>query len=390
MLDTLRLVLPGFVMPNGFDEERWVLRTASNGSAYSEIMTAKNGPFFLQYSQSRRELVVEASIASLAFGTNVEMPRAQEMTSAIEVADRHIQDTLVDCWGAPLTRVPSIGSWSVRRADLFFNYRPTVVPFDAARTVLMSLQPARGLVAHRIDRTTAYFHTKHERRRAARVEIAIYDKGAEMALKKPARSAAAANLLRIEVRLRGLQTIRSAFGRQVVTLSSITDAATIVRVIESKLRYVDLRPDSMSVSVGREMLAQKVGRKEAFKLWAYMLDRATMCRHDVAQLRGISDETARRYERRLRELGLFPAAVSSAGVIEELMQQLRARAEQQGLDARDAVAGEPFRDHVVADQGAAVYRDHVVAGHEVAERDHVVANEEAAEERASRRRATNS
>ena len=105
-------------------------------------------------------------------------------------------------------------------------------------------------------------------------------------------------------------------------------------MIRKRLDGLDVSPGLESIITGFDGLKDRVGAKAARRLWPYVQARGSCSRCEIVEHWNISDETARRYERELRSAGLFPAAVATKGVIEDLLNQLSALADEHAFHQR--------------------------------------------------------
>jgi len=343
MLDTIRLVLPGFGMPVGFDDEKWKSCSGTYKGIFNEkyrLLTEKLDPKLAHvrcvYNHTRHEITLEASLPRVAFGHNIVTLRPAELPLVVELLDYVVQSWgLTDFHGMRLCDVPSVTAWRVRRVDLVFDYRSKRIPRAAVLRGLLNLQPSGRLTAVRINNQTAYFKTAGKRKR---VELVIYDKQREAKKQYPQDAQLANGMIRLEVRLFGQDTIRKAFGLGAhPTLAKIAVPRAIVRVIRKRLARLDVRPGLESIITGFDVLKDRVGAK-ARRLWQYAQARSNSSRREIVEHWNISAETARRYERELRSAGLFPAVVATQGVVEDLLAQLTALAPEHEVVQRPSAS----------------------------------------------------
>ncbi len=340
MFDTIRVAQPNFNMPVGVDDEKWESCGRTIRGAYFEryrLQTEKLDPSLRHvrciYDHTQHELVVEVSLPRLAYGHNIVTVRTSELAVVLELLDQIVQGWgLLDFHGQRLCDVPSVSSWHVRRLDLVLDYRPRQIPHAAALQGLLNLQPPGRLTAVRINNQTAYFKTKGKRKR---VEIAIYDKQHEAQKTCPQHSQLATNAIRLEVRLFGQDTIKKAFGlANGPTLADVSTPVAVAGVIKRRLADLDVRPGLESTLTGFDALKDRIGAKAARRLWSYVQARSNCSRREIVAHWGISADTARRYERELRSAGLFPAAVATKGIIEDLLSQLATFANEHAFNQR--------------------------------------------------------
>ena len=273
------------------------------------------------YEDRRGYLCLEASLPRVVRGHNIDEIDEIGVSVAVARLDELLSWAFDHSVFAPL---PSVAEWNVRRADVLFNFKPRRHSFAATLEALVSrLQPTRRMNVHRINRESVYFgHVGRGYRK--RVEIAIYDKRREVLAHDPERRELATGLVRIEVRLFGQDSVRKAFGYQgSPPFREIATVAATRRVILSKLARLHVAPGLESVLVGFESLAERIGAKRARRLWPYAQLRARAPAREVAAELGLSVEMARRYNRELRKAGLYPAAVSVPGILEELTDALQ-------------------------------------------------------------------
>jgi hypothetical protein len=199
---------------------------------------------------------------------------------------------------------------------------PKRVPFAAALEGLLNLRPPARYTECRYPNETLYFENSGKRRS---FQFCIYDKAVEAKKKTPVTANLAQGKVRLETRFIGVAMVRRSFGfPNNPTLSALLDARLLHKVFRERLALFDVRPGLESILTGFDVLKERVGPKAARRLWSYAEARAKSSRKEIVERWGISEETARRYERELRAAGLFPAAVHVGGILEELLQQVDA------------------------------------------------------------------
>jgi hypothetical protein len=334
--------------PAGIDDEKWIHRSmtkneGSDDEVYVERYSLKTrdiDPRFpktrvMLYVSPKPKLSISANLPRLAHGHNLTRLDDPAFASVIEVLDGLISWGLTDYWQRVLTEtaarpelpvpsplVPTTRDWFISRADLYFDYRPVRVPFRAALKALLSLQPTGRLTTIRIGDETVYHRTPAARKR---LEFCIYSKEDEA--KKHHKHAAelARGVIRLEVRLLDSQTIRRAFRLEHrPLLRDVFDVEAVGRVLLDKLALLDVRPGLESIVTSLESLGNRLGSSAARRLWPFLELRATgMSPKAVEEALGISHDTALRWLRELRRAGLYTAAVSVEGVIEEVVEQIQ-------------------------------------------------------------------
>lgn len=342
MIDTIRVVVP-FGLPQGFDETKWIHRTVDQedhvgGSRFfQDRAQLRTGMVHeglrhvrILYNESRSMLSAEFSVARILGGGehNIHTPTESQLAKVVDIVDGLVRWGLTDGWGRPLVDdLPSILSWRVVRVDLCVNYRPRSAPFDAAKTVLMALKPkSRRMLAVRTGSGTVNVRNRGRRRRR---EIEVYDKEDQVRSKKRTRPHAdlAAGILRLEVRLRGQHVVRGDFSQQgrkgPILLRDVMAPASMQAVLMKNLARLGIEEGMESVETTLEELGARVGPRKARTLWPYIMQRRDKSLHDAAKALGVHEETARRYDREIRAAGLYTAAVSAAGVVEDLVAQVQ-------------------------------------------------------------------
>lgn len=360
MIDTVRVQLDNVVIPRGFDDEKWSFRPkdfenhVSGKRYFEELMYLRTARFHrdmedvrVGYNFGRHQLFAEFSVARVAsLGLhNIEAPDEEELNLALDVFDRIIAWGLTDFWGKNLFGVqaarvisedgtvrevpfetpslPPVRMWAVNRADLFVDYRPRAAPFDAAEKVLLGLQPTGGRSTHKINESTLYVRNRGRRKTR---EVCIYNK--QKQTKNSKRSAKwsdlAERVIRVEVRVKTQRQIAREFGlgtsrpllRDVIKPDAICD------VMLRNLAILQVREGLESVVTIFEELRDRLGPRAARKLTEFIRAMSGRDPTAAAEFVGISQCTARRYIREVRQAGLFPAAVAADGVIEDLLRQV--------------------------------------------------------------------
>jgi hypothetical protein len=286
------------------------------------------------YSLGEQVVCVETSLPMVLYGHNARLIREAALPFVYDELDGLVGRGFVNA------RLPSVREWIVRRADAVFDFRSRRFPFVAVREALVNLQPTGGRIANRFANETAYFRTRSRRKR---VEIAIYDKRAQIRSGAQQGGAACArDVMRIEVRLVGQEAVRKAFKlRSPPHLCDITSGQAARSVIVGKLRSLNVAPGMESIIVGFDSLAARVGHRRARQLWPFAQEAARATLADACARLGLSVETGRRYVRELRKAGLYPAAVATAGILEEVLAQLTEGGGQAATAASGATVSPP-------------------------------------------------
>ena len=184
------------------------------------------------------------------------------------------------------------------------------------------------MLSIRWGETTAYYRREGKR---PSIELTTYDKGAHARKKYPDEAHRADGMTRIEVRLKNKAAVQRAFGvrkdifgrTEDPILGKITEPTELGDVFLSKLKLLGIRPGAESVATGLEELIERVGPHRAPTLWTYLQMRAQLPLAQACRNLRITDETGRRRERELRKVGLYPAAIGVAGVLEDLVAQIQ-------------------------------------------------------------------
>ncbi len=311
-------------------DERWIPfarnshgRLVSGHKLRCEVIDRDLRQLSVFVNPFHREIAIEGSLPRVRYGHNVDEINEVDLPIVAAKLDRLLTLALADADGRPIAEVPSVLAWYVSKADLLFNFRPRRVPFAAALDVLTNLSPAGRAIAVRVGRGSTYYRTKAKR---WSVEVAIYDKAAET---KSGRDAVhlptARGIVRVEVRLRNQRAVASAFGCKPPTLDRIARVAAVSRAMLARLARLGIEPGLESVTTALDELVERLGGRDARKLWPYFEARARGSHREACERLKISRETGYRYRRQLRRAGLFPAAVSARGVLEELIEALSAR-----------------------------------------------------------------
>jgi hypothetical protein len=311
-----------------WNEEKWGERTRRYAGQVSTTHQLRSERFDSEfkhvrvwYEDRRGYLCLEASLPRVVRGHNIDEIDESGVSVAVARLDELLSWAFDQSVFAPL---PSVAEWNVRRADVLFNFKPRRHSFAATLEALVSrVQPTGRMNVHRINHESVYFgHVGRGYRK--RVEIAFYDKRREVLAHDPSRHDLARGIVRIEVRLFGQDSVRKAFGYQdSPPFREIGIVAATRRVILAKLARLHVAPGLESILVGFESLAGRIGAKRARRLWPYAQLRARAPAREVGAELGLCEETTRRYDRELRDAGLYPAAVSVPGILEELTAALQ-------------------------------------------------------------------
>lgn len=316
---------------SAWDPSKWDNGAKRYAGEVAKIRRLRSGsfdptlkPVRVWHEVRRGFLCVEASLPRLVNGHNIVEMEESDVGIAIARLDALLAWAFVD--HSLLDRLPSVRTWSVRRTDVLFNFRSRRYGFRAVREALVNLQPTGRMKAHRIERETVYFRGAGRSYRK-RIEIAIYDKRAEVLAHDPAHHLLAEGIMRIEVRLFSQDSIRKAFGKdRPPRFSEIATVPACRRVVLDALARLHVRPGLESILIGFDSLAKRVGPRAARRLWPYAQRRASSPAREVGADLGLSPATRRRYDRELRQAGLYPAAVAVSGILEELAEALRSGA----------------------------------------------------------------
>jgi hypothetical protein len=324
MIDTVRLVLSKILLPHELDDEKWrPTRLYDLFRLDCKKFDPSLDHVYATYNEKKAELVLEASLPRVIQGHNSVLLNLPNIHRAIERLQGLVDWSLTDYWNQslfPPNTIPPLSAWAVRRIDVAFDFAPRRVPFAAAIEGLLNLRPPARYTECRYPGETLYFENSGQRRT---FQFCIYDKAVEAKKKTPVTAHLAQGKIRLEARFFGIAMVRRAFGLSgVPTLGAFLDARLLHKVFRQRLGLFDVRPGLESVLTGFDVLKDRVVAKAARRLWSYAEARGKSSRKEIVKRWGISEETARRYERELRGVGLFPATVHVAGILEELLRQV--------------------------------------------------------------------
>lgn len=328
-LDTARLVAFFTVSMQTFDDRWKPVRTSRGPRRGTKYELVKKPPWMawaetvlLDVFPFVGEVVVQFTLTTAATDDNI-------LSGDIDLAIRRVDGLLqwaLSPQGGPLTKVPSVVEWFVRRADIFINFKPTVAPFLESLDALLALQPSRrGWLKILYGNSTAYFKSSAKR---PAVEITIYDKSKEAMDNHRPQASKAAGLIRIEVRVLSRAAVSRAvdpkngppFNKAV--LADLFDVELLRRIMIAKLKVLEVQPGVNSVLLVFPELKKRLGARTARRLAQYAQLRGKMPRSEVCSYLGLSARTAKKYEAELRGAGLYVAAVAVEGIIEDVIAQI--------------------------------------------------------------------